>query len=76
MIIRRWQDPAFPRTFSWLQADDFWQKQSLEFNQQIERLQDAPLQLTPSVLTFKFLFLENVVYEKNYVGFAWYCHVF
>ncbi|WP_272538939.1 serine/threonine protein kinase [Providencia sp. PROV197] len=46
-IIRRWQDPAFPRAFSWLQADDFWQKQSLEFAQQIERLQDAPLQLTP-----------------------------
>lgn len=46
-IICRWQDPAFPRAFSWLQADDFWQKQSLEFAQQIERLQDAPLQLTP-----------------------------
>ncbi|EPL9569966.1 serine/threonine protein kinase [Providencia rettgeri] len=46
-IIRRWQDPAFPRAFSWLQADDFWQKQSIEFAQQIERLQDAPLQLTP-----------------------------
>ncbi|KLN47362.1 serine/threonine protein kinase, partial [Providencia rettgeri] len=46
-IIRRWQDPAFPRAFSWLQADDFWQKQSLEFAQQIERLQDAPLQLNP-----------------------------
>lgn len=46
-IIRRWQDPAFPRAFSWLQADDFWQKQSIEFAQQIERLQDVPLQLTP-----------------------------
>ncbi|MGJ3354784.1 serine/threonine protein kinase [Providencia sp. Je.9.19] len=46
-IIRRWQDPAFPRAFSWLQADDFWQKQSNEFVQQIARLQEAPLQLTP-----------------------------
>ena len=46
-IIRRWQDPAFPRAFSWLQDDDFWQKQSVEFAQQIERLQEAPLQLNP-----------------------------
>ena len=46
-IIRRWQDPAFPRAFSWLQADDFWQKQSIEFIQQIARLQEAPLQLNP-----------------------------
>lgn len=44
-IIRRWQDPAFPRAFSWLQADDFWQRQSTEFAQQVERLQEAPLQL-------------------------------
>lgn len=46
-IIRRWQDPAFPRAFSWLQADDFWQKQSLEFAQQFQRLQETPLQLNP-----------------------------
>lgn len=46
-IIRRWQDPAFPRAFSWLQADDFWQTQSKEFAQQIARLQEAPLQLNP-----------------------------
>lgn len=46
-IIRRWQDPAFPRAFSWIQDDDFWQRQSIEFAQQLERLQEPPLQLAP-----------------------------
>ncbi len=46
-IIRRWQDPAFPRAFSWLQDDDFWARQSTEFAQQITRLQEPPLQLNP-----------------------------
>lgn len=46
-IIRRWQDPAFPRAFSWLQDDDFWTRQSSEFAQQIKRLQEPPLQLSP-----------------------------
>ncbi|MEQ4670142.1 serine/threonine protein kinase [Providencia manganoxydans] len=46
-IIRRWQDPAFPRAFSWIREDDFWQRQSIEFAQQLERLQEPPLQLAP-----------------------------
>ncbi|MEX6156441.1 serine/threonine protein kinase [Providencia manganoxydans] len=46
-IIRRWQDPAFPRAFSWIREDDFWQRQSTEFAQQLERLQEPPLQLAP-----------------------------
>ncbi|EKT61019.1 serine/threonine protein kinase [Providencia sneebia] len=46
-IIRRWQDPAFPRAFAWLQDDDFWTRQSSEFAQQIKRLQEPPLQLSP-----------------------------
>lgn len=46
-IIRRWQDPAFPRAFSWIRDDDFWQRQSIEFAQQLERLQEPPLQLAP-----------------------------
>ena len=46
-IIRRWQDPAFPRVFSWIREDDFWQRQSIEFAQQLERLQEPPLQLAP-----------------------------
>lgn len=46
-IIRRWQDPAFPRAFSWIRDDYFWQRQSIEFAQQLERLQEPPLQLAP-----------------------------
>lgn len=46
-ITRRWQDPAFPKAFPWLQTADFWQQQHIEFAEQTKRLQDAPLQLNP-----------------------------
>ena len=46
-ILRRWQDPAFPKAFPWIQSADFWQKQSIEFAQQTERLLEVPLQLNP-----------------------------
>lgn len=44
-IIKRWQDPAFPKNFPWLTDLNFWHKQLSSFHEQIESLQTPPLQL-------------------------------
>lgn len=46
-IIRRWDDPAFPKNFPWLMGEDFWHQQIATFAEQIKALQEPPLQLTP-----------------------------
>ncbi|KAB1051710.1 serine/threonine protein kinase, partial [Cronobacter sakazakii] len=46
-LIRRWEDPAFPRNFPWLAEEDFWRRQTATFNEQIRALNEPPLQLTP-----------------------------
>ncbi|MEB8480677.1 serine/threonine protein kinase [Cronobacter malonaticus] len=46
-LIRRWEDPAFPRNFPWLAEEDFWHRQTATFNEQIRALNEPPLQLTP-----------------------------
>jgi len=46
-ITRRWQDPAFPKSFPWMKDEDFWLKQSAAFSEQIKNLQAPPLQLMP-----------------------------
>ncbi|OSM94279.1 stress response kinase A [Lonsdalea britannica] len=46
-VARRWQDPAFPRSFPWMQDADFWSKQASTFVEQVKLLQEPPLQLTP-----------------------------
>lgn len=46
-VARRWDDPAFPRSFPWMQEMDFWVKQVATFNEQVRLLQEPPLQLTP-----------------------------
>ncbi|MFP1962880.1 serine/threonine protein kinase [Lonsdalea quercina] len=46
-VARRWQDPAFPRSFPWMQDADFWAKQASTFVEQVKLLQEPPLQLTP-----------------------------
>ncbi|MFW0768131.1 serine/threonine protein kinase [Trabulsiella odontotermitis] len=46
-LIRRWDDPAFPRNFPWLTGEDFWRKQTATFIEQVKVLQEPPLQLTP-----------------------------
>lgn len=46
-IIRRWNDPAFPRNFPWLTGEDYWLRQTTIFAEQIKALQGPPLQLTP-----------------------------
>lgn len=44
-IIKRWQDPAFPKNFPWLADLNFWHKQLSSFNDQIKSLKTPPLQL-------------------------------
>ncbi len=46
-LIRRWDDPAFPKNFPWLIGEDYWHRQTLTFIEQVKVLQEPPLQLTP-----------------------------
>ena len=46
-LIRRWEDPAFPRNFPWLTGEDYWRNQISTFTEQVKVLQEPPLQLTP-----------------------------
>ncbi|KAA0510799.1 MULTISPECIES: serine/threonine protein kinase [Enterobacter] len=46
-LIRRWDDPAFPRNFPWLTGEDYWRSQISTFTEQVRVLQEPPLQLTP-----------------------------
>lgn len=46
-LMRRWDDPAFPKNFPWLTGEDYWQRQTATFIEQAKILQEPPLQLTP-----------------------------
>lgn len=46
-IVRRWQDPAFPRSFPWMTEEDFWRRQIASFKEQNTVLQQPPLRLMP-----------------------------
>ena len=46
-LMRRWDDPAFPKNFPWLTGEDYWQRQTATFIEQAKVLQAPPLQLTP-----------------------------
>ena len=46
-IIRRWDDPAFPRNFPWLTDEDYWRTQTATFTEQVRVLREPPLTLTP-----------------------------
>ncbi|PDO83078.1 serine/threonine protein kinase [Kosakonia pseudosacchari] len=46
-LIRRWDDPAFPKNFPWLSSEDHWHRQILIFLEQVKVLQEPPLALTP-----------------------------
>ena len=46
-IIRRWDDPAFPKNFPWLTGEDYWRDQTATFLGQVKALQEPPLQLMP-----------------------------
>ncbi|MES0301529.1 serine/threonine protein kinase [Citrobacter sedlakii] len=46
-LMRRWDDPAFPKNFPWLTGEDYWQRQTATFIEQTKILHEPPLQLTP-----------------------------
>ncbi|HEI6852612.1 TPA: serine/threonine protein kinase [Yersinia enterocolitica] len=46
-VARRWQDPAFPKSFPWMAESDFWLQQTESFTEQVKLLQAPPLQLMP-----------------------------
>lgn len=46
-IAKRWQDPAFPRNFSWFATDKYWEQQVLAVKEQISALAEPALKLTP-----------------------------
>ncbi|ANI29804.1 serine/threonine protein kinase [Yersinia entomophaga] len=46
-VVRRWQDPAFPKSFPWMAEPDFWLQQTSVFAEQVKLLQAPPLQLIP-----------------------------
>jgi Ser/Thr protein kinase RdoA (MazF antagonist) len=46
-LARRWDDPAFPRAFTWFNTERYWEEQILALREQIALMQDGPLQLGP-----------------------------
>ena len=42
---RRWEDPAFPRSFTWFNTERYWADHILELREQMSALQEEPLQL-------------------------------
>ncbi len=44
-LAKRWQDPAFPRNFSWFAEDKYWEQQILALKEQLSALQEPPLSL-------------------------------
>lgn len=44
-LARRWDDPAFVRTFTWFNSPQYWGEHILELREQLAALQEPPLQL-------------------------------
>ncbi len=44
-LTRRWDDPAFPRSFSWFGSERYWGEQVLILREQCAALDEAPLRL-------------------------------
>jgi len=44
-LARRWNDPAFPRSFTWFNTERYWAEHILELREQLAALQEEPLQL-------------------------------
>jgi Ser/Thr protein kinase RdoA (MazF antagonist) len=42
---RRWEDPAFPRSFPWFAGERFWANHILELREQLAALDEPPLQV-------------------------------
>ena len=44
-LARRWEDPAFPRSFTWFNTERYWADHILELREQLAAQQEEPLQL-------------------------------
>ncbi len=44
-LARRWDDPAFPRSFPWFNTGNYWAGHILELREQLAALDEPPLQL-------------------------------
>lgn len=44
-LVQRWDDPAFPRNFSWFNTVRYWESQVLVLKEQLATLDEPPLQL-------------------------------
>lgn len=44
-LARRWNDPAFPRSFTWFNTERYWADHILELREQMSALQEEPLLL-------------------------------
>ncbi|MEQ9462303.1 MAG: serine/threonine protein kinase [Haliea sp.] len=44
-LARRWNDPAFPRSFTWFNSERYWANHILELREQLSALQEEPLRL-------------------------------
>ncbi len=44
-LARRWDDPAFPAAFPWFGSELYWQDRIVELREQLDRMDDAPLEL-------------------------------
>ncbi len=42
-LARRWDDPAFPRSFPWFNTQRYWEEHILELREQFAALQEPPL---------------------------------
>jgi len=46
-LARRWDDPAFPQAFPWFNTPRYWEEQILTLREQLWRLDEPHLSLTP-----------------------------
>ena len=44
-LARRWNDPAFPRSFTWFNTERYWAEHILELREQLAALDEPPLEL-------------------------------
>jgi Ser/Thr protein kinase RdoA (MazF antagonist) len=44
-LARRWNDPAFPRSFTWFNTERYWSDHILELREQMSALQEEPLRV-------------------------------
>lgn len=44
-LARRWQDPAFPKSFPWFNTERYWAEHVLELREQMAAMDEPPLRL-------------------------------